>query len=73
MYKLDLHSLSHAEAEIQIDNFIFKHYNNLPIEIITGNSIRMIEILTIITQKHELRMIPSHANNMGSYIINNKI
>jgi len=73
MYKLDLHNLSHAEAEIQIDNFIFKHFSNLPIEIITGNSIHMIKILNTITQKHNLRMAPSHINNMGSYIINNKL
>jgi len=73
MHKLDLHNVSHADAEILIDNFIIKYYENLPIEIITGNSIPMIDILKMITKKHDLRMSPSHLNNLGSYIINHKL
>ena len=73
MHKLDLHNVFHTDAEILIDNFIIKYYENLPIEIITGNSIPMIDILKIITEKHDLRMSPSHLNNLGSYIINNKL
>ena len=73
MHKLDLHNVSHADAEILIDNFIIKYYENLPIEIITGNSIPMIDILKVIAEKHNLRMRPSHLNNLGSYIINHKL
>ena len=73
MHKLDLHNVSHADAEILIDNFIIKYYEILPIEIITGNSIPMIDILKIITENHDLRMSPSHLKNLGSYIINNKL
>ena len=73
MYKLDLHNTSHFEAKIKIDNFIIKYYNKLPIEIITGNSVDMINILINIVEKHNLRMSLSNLNNLGSYIINNKI
>ena len=73
MHKLDLHNVSHADAEILIDNFIIKYYEHLPIEIITGNSIPMIDILKVIAEKHNLRMSPSHLNNLGSYIINHKL
>ena len=73
MHKLDLHNVFQADAKILIDNFIIKYYENLPIEIITGNSIPMIDILKIITEKHDLRMSPSHLNNLGSYIINHKL
>ena len=73
MNRLDLHKVSHAEAKIKIDNFILKYYDILPIEIITGNSIHMIDILKTITQKHNLRMRPTHLNNLGSYIINQKL
>ena len=73
MNRLDLHNISHADAEIEIDNFILKYYDNFPIEIITGNSIHMIDILKIITKKHDLRMRPTHLNNLGSYIINQKL
>ena len=73
MIKLDLHNTSHADAKIKVDNFIFRNLNNLPVEIITGNSIKMIDIVKKIIAKHDLRMVPSHINNLGSYIINLKI
>jgi len=73
MIKLDLHNTSHADAKVKVDNFIFKNLNNLPLEIITGNSIKMIDIVKKIVNKHDLRMIPSHINNLGSYIINLKV
>ena len=73
MHKLDLNNVFHADAKILIDNFIIKYYENLPIEIITGNSIPMIDILKMITEKHDLRMSPSHLNNLCSYIINHKL
>ncbi len=56
-----------------IDDFIIQNFLKLPIEIITGNSIDMQLILKEIVNKHNLRMNPSHANNLGSYIINNKL
>jgi len=70
---LDLHNTSHADAEILIENFIFKNYKKLPIKIITGNSLTMINILKKIVENNNLRMSVPHLNNLGSYIINNKI
>ncbi len=73
METLDLHNISHENATIMIDDFIIQNFLKLPIEIITGNSIDMQLILKEIVNKHNLRMTPSHANNLGSYIINNKL
>ena len=73
MEKLDLHNLSHEDAAIIIDDFIIQNFLNLPVEIITGNSVDMQLILKKITNKHDLRMVPSHINNLGSYIINNPL
>ena len=73
MEKLDLHNLSHEDAAIIIDDFIIQNFLNLPVEIITGNSVDMQLILKEITNKHGLRMVPSHINNLGSYIINNPL
>ncbi len=71
MEKLDLHNISHENASIMIDDFIIQNFLKLPVEIITGNSIDMQLILKKIVGKHNLRMVPSHPNNLGSYIINN--
>ena len=73
MNKLDLHNVSHENASIIIDDFIISNFLNLPIEIITGNSVDMQSILRSIIKKHRLRMVPTHPNNLGSYIINNKL
>ena len=73
MEKLDLHNVSHENAVIIIDDFIIQNFLNLPVEIITGNSVDMQLILKDIINKHHLRMVPSHINNLGSYIINNPL
>jgi len=70
---LDLHNIKHKEAEILVDNFILKNFTSLPIEIITGNSIDMQNIVLNIVNFHKLNLRPSHPNNLGSYIITNKI
>ena len=73
MEELDLHKISHNEAEIIIEEFIIKNYRKLPIQIITGNSIHMQNILTSIVKNHNLRMVPSHPDNLGSYIITEQL
>ncbi len=45
MKQLDLHNVSHENASIVIDDFIILNFLNLPIEIITGNSVDMQMIL----------------------------
>ena len=45
MLTLDLHNISHLDAIIVIDEFIIKNLEELPVEIITGNSIDMQKIL----------------------------
>ena len=72
MEALDLHNISHKNAKIQIEDFILKNYLNLPIEIITGNSIDMQNILNNIITKLNLSSRPSSPNNLGSYIISQK-
>ena len=46
---------------------------SLPIEIITGNSIDMQNIVFNIVYFYKLNLRPSHPINLGSYIITNKI
>jgi len=71
--ELDLHMVSHDEAKIIIEEFIIKNYKKLPIQIITGNSINMQNILTSIVGSHKLRMVPSHPDNLGSYLITEQL
>ena len=66
---LDLHGSSHDDAEILIDEFIIRNIDQLPLEVITGNSVDMLEILKKVVSDHNLHLIPSHPSNMGSYLI----
>ena len=70
METLDLHNIFHEDAKKLIDDFILCNYSNMPVEIITGNSVDMQNILKCIIENHNLRLVPSHPNNLGSYIIN---
>ena len=73
MKKLDLHKVSHENAKKIVEDFIISNFMDLPIEIITGNSLDMQNIVKKIVHKHKLRVVPSHPNNLGSYIINNRL
>ena len=66
---LDLHGIMHKEAELLVDVFIIDNKENLPVEIITGNSMRMKEIVKKIIDIHGLEMRVKSYVNLGSYII----
>ena len=71
MKKLDLHGIKHQNASNLADIFIRQNKNNLPVEIITGNSLDMQNIIKRIVKLYGLRMEPKSHFNLGSYIINN--
>ena len=71
MRKLDLHGIKHQKASNMADTFIRQNKNNLPVEIITGNSLDMQYIIKRIIKLYGLRMEPKSHINLGSYIINN--
>ena len=66
---LDLHGNTYEEAEILIDEFIIRNIEELPLEVITGNSVDMHLILKKIVKKHNLKLLPSNTFNLGSYLV----
>ena len=73
MEQLDLHRISHVEAEMLIEDFILRNIHQLPIKIITGNSSDMQKILLKLTTKFNLEISPENYNNLGAYLISNSI
>ena len=71
MKKIDLHGIKHRNVTNMVDTFIRQNNNNLPIEIITGNSLDMQNIVKRIVKLYGLRMEAKSHLNLGSYIINN--
>tara|TARA_B100000953_G_C17892092_1_gene381591 strand:- start:344 stop:565 length:222 start_codon:yes stop_codon:yes gene_type:complete len=69
MKKLDLHGTKHFECKQIILNFIEKNLDNLPVEIITGNSIEMQNIVKQIVKKFNLKCSYPNYKNLGSFMI----
>ena len=49
--KLDLHGIKHKEVDRMVENFIFLNQADVPLEIVCGNSQRMIDlVLEVLTR-----------------------
>jgi len=69
MKKLDLHGKTHEESEFLVIVFIENNIDNLPIQIITGNSGIMKSIVMKVAKKHNLKVSPKTDYNLGCLII----
>ena len=69
MNKIDLHGIKHRDAANKVDTFIRRNINNMPVEIITGNSLDMQNIVRKVVTSYNLDMQPKSFVNLGSYII----
>jgi len=63
MSRLDLHGLRHEEVDRLVENYVF--LNELPIEIITGNSDKMINIVKDVLERNEFEYIIGDFYNQG--------
>ena len=43
--KLDLHGIKHQEVDRMVENFVFLNQGDVPLEIVCGNSQRMIDLV----------------------------
>ena len=69
MIKLDLHNNNYEDAKNLVLIFIENNIDNLPLEIVTGNSNKMIEIVKKIVYEKKLHCYYSSHVNIGSLII----
>jgi len=51
MTKLDLHGVRHHEVETMVEDFILVNQGEFPLEIICGNSFKMIELVHNATKR----------------------
>ena len=50
--KLDLHGVKHEDVDRIVENFVL--LNNTPLEIVTGNSQRMQELVIEVLNRHKI-------------------
>ena len=51
MNQLDLHVFRHSEVEPMVENFILMNQGEFPLEIICGNSAKMIQLVHNVTDR----------------------
>lgn len=51
MTKLDLHGVRHSEVELLVENFILMNQGEFPLEIICGNSGKMLQLVRSVTDR----------------------
>ena len=71
MKKLDLHGERHREVDRIVENFVIDIYNKneLPIEIITGKSRKMRDIVETVLDRHGLKSYSKYWIAGGSIIV----
>ena len=69
MKRLDLHGKSHQDSKQLVEVFIENNIDNLPIQIITGNSVDMQAIVKKTAVKYNLKISPKTYYNLGCLII----
>ncbi len=67
--ELDLHGIYHIEVKPLVSKFLEDNLDNMPVLIITGNSDRMIKIVSEIIKSRNLEMRVKSHYNLGSFII----
>ena len=51
--KLDLHGTKHEEVDRMVENFLFLNQDDVPLEIVCGNSQRMIDLVLEVLRRIE--------------------
>jgi len=66
MTTLDLHGIRHHEVQSLVENFILMNQGDFPLEIICGNSKKMIELVYEVTERLGLE---THSYLYGTIVI----
>lgn len=66
MHKLDLHGVRHHEVKVMVEDFIYMNQGEFPLEIICGNSDKMIKLVHEVTDRLDLE---THMYRYGTIII----
>lgn len=66
MRKLDLHGVFHADVKNLVEDFIYMNQGEMPLEIICGNSNKMINLVREVTNRLN---VETHSYRYGTIII----
>ena len=66
MHKLDLHGVRHQDVDRMTENFILMNQDKFPLEIICGNSDKMISLVVNVVKRLKLE---THMLRYGTLVV----
>jgi hypothetical protein len=66
MNKLDLHGIRHQDVRVLVEDFVYMNQHEFPLEIVCGNSNRMIEIVKEALYRHGVEI---HMYRYGTIVV----
>ena len=66
---LDLHGTKHAEVEETVENFVLLHQEEIPLEIIYGNSVPMRDLVVSVLNRLGLEYSSGYKNQFGRFLV----
>lgn len=66
MTKLDLHGVRHHEVKHMVEDFVYMNQNEFPLEIICGNSLKMIKLVQEVMTD---RGLETHMYRYGTIVV----
>jgi len=54
MTRLDLHGVRHGDVKVLVEDFVYANQKEFPLEIICGNSEKMIKLVKEALDKHDV-------------------
>ena len=72
MKKIDLHGKTYDESKLIVNVFIENNIDNLPLQIIIGNSYKMKSIVQEVVMKFNVKCDYQNHHNLGCLIITEK-
>jgi hypothetical protein len=66
MNKLDLHGVRHQDVRVLVEDFVYMNQHEFPLEIVCGNSNKMIEIVKEALHRHGVEI---HMYRYGTIVV----
>ena len=67
--RLDLHGIRHEDVQEIVENFVLLHQEEMPLEIIYGNSVTMYNLVTTVLDRLGFKHHSGYKNPFGRLLV----
>ena len=66
---LDLHGIRHHEVDLMVENYVYLNQEDMPLNIVCGNSLKMHALVKIVLDRIECEYEEGMGNNYGAIVV----